>query len=85
MSPTPCRCLRNNVADYAHTILQWPGDSQPGTIKRKAHRFEATIGVRDDESGQVRVQFELLGDNGKATVPITRLELWGVSERRRFR
>jgi hypothetical protein len=31
----------------------------------KAHRFEATIGVRDDESDQVRVQFELLGDNGK--------------------
>jgi hypothetical protein len=65
MSPTPCRCLRNNGADYAHTILQWPGDSQPVTIKRKAHRFEATIGVRDDESDQVRVQFELLGDNGK--------------------
>jgi hypothetical protein len=24
-----------NGADYAHTILQWPGDSQPVTIKRK--------------------------------------------------
>jgi hypothetical protein len=52
-----------NGADYAHTILQWAGDtSEPVTIKRKAHRFQATIGVRDDASDQVRVQFELLGD-----------------------
>jgi hypothetical protein len=55
-----------NGTDYAHTIFQWAGDtSQPVTIKRKAHRFQATIGVRDDESDQVRVQFELLGDKGK--------------------
>jgi hypothetical protein len=54
-----------NGADYAHTILQWPGDSQPVTIKRKAHRFQATIGVRDDASDQVRVQFDLLGDKGQ--------------------
>ena len=52
-----------NGADYAHTILQWAGDtSEPVTIKRKALRFQATIGVRDDASDQVRVQFELLGD-----------------------
>ena len=55
-----------NGTDYAHTILQWAGDtSEAVTIKRKALRFQATIGVRDDESDQVRVQFELLGDKGK--------------------
>lgn len=55
-----------NGTDYAHTILQWAGDtSDPVTIKRKAQRFKATVGIRDDESDQVRVQFELLGDNGK--------------------
>jgi NPCBM/NEW2 domain len=55
-----------NGSDYAHTVLQWAGDTRdPVTIKRKAYRFQATIGVRDDASDQVRVQFELLGDNGK--------------------
>jgi hypothetical protein len=55
-----------NGSDYAHTILQWAGDTRdPVTIKRKALRFQATMGVRDDASDQVRVQFELLGDNGK--------------------
>jgi hypothetical protein len=55
-----------NGNDYAHTILQWAGDTRdPVTIKRKALRFQATIGVRDDASDEVRAQFELLGDNGK--------------------
>lgn len=52
-----------NGTDYAHTILQWAGDtSEPVTIKRKAPRFKATVGIRDDASDQVRVKFELLGD-----------------------
>jgi hypothetical protein len=44
-----------NGANYAHTILQWAGDtSEPVTIKRKAVRFKATVGIRDDASDQVR-------------------------------
>jgi hypothetical protein len=55
-----------NGADYAHTILQWAGDTREQvTIKRKALRFQATIGVRDDAPDEVRAQFELIGDNGK--------------------
>ena len=55
-----------NGIDYAHTILQWAGDtSQPVTIKRNALRFQATVGIRDDASDQVRAQFELRGDNGQ--------------------
>jgi hypothetical protein len=52
--------------DYAHTILQWAGKpSEAVTIKRKAVRFQATVGIRDDASNEVRVQFELQGDNGQ--------------------
>lgn len=55
-----------NGNEYAHTILQWAGDSNDSiTISRKAHRFQATVGIRDTESDQVRLQFELQGDNGQ--------------------
>jgi NPCBM/NEW2 domain len=54
-----------NGTDYAHTVLQWPSDTNDVTIKRQGLRFKATVGIRDDASSEVRVQFELLGDNGK--------------------
>lgn len=51
---------------YAHVILQWAGDtSDTLTIARKATRFQATVGIRDDASDRVKAQFELDGDGGR--------------------
>jgi hypothetical protein len=54
-----------NGTDYAHTVLQWPTDTNDVTIKRQGLRFKATVGIRDTETGQIRVQFELQGDKGQ--------------------
>lgn len=54
-----------NGNQYAHTVLQWAGDTDNAiTVSRKATRFQATIGIRDDASDRVHAQFELDGDNG---------------------
>jgi hypothetical protein len=51
---------------YAHTILQWAGDTTDTlTIARKATRFQAIVGLRDDASDRVQAKFELDGDNGR--------------------
>jgi hypothetical protein len=55
-----------NGDQYAHTVLQWAGDTDNAiTVSRKATRFQAVVGIRDDASDQVRAQFELDGDNGR--------------------
>jgi hypothetical protein len=55
-----------NGSQYAHSVLQWAGDTDNAiTVSRKATRFQATIGLRDDASDRVQAQFELDGDNGK--------------------
>lgn len=51
---------------YAHGVLQWAGQtSNSFNISRRAERFHAIIGIRDDANSDVRVQFELRGDNGQ--------------------
>jgi NPCBM/NEW2 domain len=54
-----------NGTDYAHTVVQWPNETNDITIKRRGLRFKATAGIRDTETGQIRVQFELQGDKGQ--------------------
>jgi hypothetical protein len=64
-----------NGTDYAHTVLQWPTDTNDVTIRRQGLRFKATVGVRDTETGQIRVQFELQGDKGQQLFKIPTSEL----------
>jgi hypothetical protein len=55
-----------NGTEYEHAIQQWAGDSSASVnLSRKARRFQAVVGVRDDASDKVRAQFELRGDNGQ--------------------
>jgi NPCBM/NEW2 domain len=55
-----------NGTPYAHSILQWAGDtSDTLTIARRATRFQAIVGLRDDASDRVQAKFELDGDNGR--------------------
>lgn len=55
-----------NGTEYVHAIQQWAGNSSDSfNLSRKARRFQAIVGIRDDASDKVRAQFELRGDNGQ--------------------